>query len=219
MNARKLLPAVLKSAFPEPTPHRHTQISQKMDRINPGDPVSDDRVCASHSEYLGDSAISRKLLDALQDIASAQFAHERVNHTLQPTALVNELWLRILRSEEEPPINIRAFRVWAAKAVRNILISHARRKNAIKRGGDRVQVELHADHGAIQNPELQLLDLEEELLLLEKHDARAARVVELRFFGGMSHQEIAEELGISERLSQKSWALARSWLSVRLREH
>lgn len=181
--------------------------------------MSDDRASAPQSEDLIDSALSRKLLDALQDIASAQFAHERVNHTLQPTALVNELWLRILRSEEEPPTNMHAFRVWAAKAVRNILISHARGKNALKRGGDRQQIQLQADHGATYNPPAHLLDLEEELLLLESHDARAARVVELRFFGGMSHQEIAEELGISERLSQKSWAMARAWLSVRLRNH
>lgn len=164
-----------------------------------------------------DPALNKKLIEAIQDIARAQFALERPNHTLQPTALVNELWMRILRSEDEPPTDIRAFKAWAATAIRHILISHARGKNATKRGGDRQQFSLQAAHGASSDSGPDLLDLEDELVLLETHNSRAARVVELRFYGGMSHSEIAEELGISERLSQKSWAMARSWLSIRLR--
>lgn len=164
-----------------------------------------------------DPELSKKLLEAIQDIARAQFSHERPNHTLQPTALVNELWLRILRSEDQPPTDVRAFKAWAAKAIRHILISHARGKNATKRGGDRQRVSLQSAHGARSDTGPDLLELEDELVLLENHNSRAARVVELRFYGGMSHLEIAEELGISERLSQKSWAMARSWLSLRLR--
>ncbi len=164
-----------------------------------------------------DPLLGKKLLEAMQEIASAQFAQERVNHTLQPTAVVNEIWVRILRSESEPPTNIEAFRVWAAKAVRNILISHARGKNALKRGGGRKPVALQAHHGADIGAGVSLLELEEELVLLENHNPRAARVVELRFFGGMSHAEVGVELGISERLSQDLWAMARSWLSIRLR--
>ena len=162
-------------------------------------------------------AMSKKLLDALQDIANAQFANERVNHTLQPTALVNELWLKILRSESDPPTDIKAFRVWAAKAIRNILINHARAKKTHKRGGDMIQVRLETDHGSRFNHDLDLLELEEELVLLEQHNADAAKVVELHFYGGMTHAQVAEELGISERKSQKSWAMARSWLSIRLK--
>lgn len=180
--------------------------------------MSEESCYTSEEGNESDPVLSGKLLDALQSIARAQFVNERSDHTLQPTALVNELWLRILRSEMSPPANIEEFKVWAAKAIRNILISHARGKNALKRGGNLVRIRIQAGHGSTPNVGLDLLELEEELLLLEKVSFRAARVVELRFYGGMSHAEVARELGISERLSQQSWAMARSWLSLRLQD-
>lgn len=165
-----------------------------------------------------DPALSKKLLDALQEIARTQFSRQRSDHTLQPTALVNELWIKILRSETAPPSEIQAFRAWAATAIRNILISHARAKGAIKRGGGMVQVQLHPSHSTTGDAPIDLLELEEELILLKQIDERAARVVELRFFGGMEHGQVAEELGISERLSQRTWSMARSWLSMRFQD-
>ncbi len=163
-------------------------------------------------------ALSKKLLDALHDIARAQSTWQRNDHTLQPTALVNELWIKILRSETAPPSEIQAFRAWAATAIRNILISHARAKGAAKRGGGMVQVQLQPSHSTSEDYPIDLLELEEELILLRQLDERAARVVELRFFGGMHHGEVAKELKISERLSQRTWAMARSWLSMRLQD-
>lgn len=181
-----------------------------------GGKVNTNQCLSSESHELIQPKLRKDLLKAIQEIASGQFAHERVNHTLQATALVNELWLRILRSEEEPPINAVAFKAWAATAIRNILISHARATNAIKRGGLHQRVLLQTNHGSKSNACIDLLELEDELNLLKDHNPRAAEVVKLRLYGGMEHREIAEVLGISERLSQKSWAMARSWLSIRL---
>ncbi len=164
-----------------------------------------------------DTALATKLHDALQDIARAQFTRERVNHTLQPTALVNELWLRMLQSESGPPTGDAAFRAWAAKAMRNILVSHARGKNAIKRGAGRTPIRLQTNHGAgiEDDPGIDLLELEDELNLLEKSDFSAASVVEMRLYGGMTHAEIGQALGISRSAAEKRWAMARSWLSIR----
>lgn len=165
-----------------------------------------------------DLDLTGKLLDALQEIARTQFQRQRADHTLQPTALVNELWLKILRSETAPPTEMVAFRAWAATAIRNILISHARSKMAGKRGGDRVQVQLDPSIESTALSGIDILELEEELQLLKKNDACAARIVELRFYGGMTHEQIAEELEISLRHSQRTWATARAWLGMRLKE-
>jgi RNA polymerase sigma factor (TIGR02999 family) len=162
-----------------------------------------------------DTVLEAKLLAALQDIARAQFARERVNHTLQPTALVNELWLRMLRSETGPPTGDADFRAWAAKAMRNILVSHARGKNAAKRGSGMTPIRLQTNHGAGDDPGIDLLELEDELNLLENHNSKAASVVEMRLYGGMTHAEIGEALGISASTAEKRWAMARSWLSLR----
>ncbi|MDF1837460.1 MAG: ECF-type sigma factor [Planctomycetota bacterium] len=165
-----------------------------------------------------ETELTAKLLEALQEIARAQFQRQRCDHTLQPTALVNELWLKILRSETAPPTEMLAFRAWAATAIRNILISHARAKSAEKRGGDRVHVPLESFHESPAISGIDVLELEEELQLLKEKDKIAARVVELRFYGGMNHEQIAEELGISKRHSQRTWAMARAWLGMRLKE-
>jgi RNA polymerase sigma factor (TIGR02999 family) len=159
--------------------------------------------------------LAAKLHDALQSIARAQFAGERVNHTLQPTALVNELWLRMLRSDSGPPTGDIAFRAWAARAMRNILVSHARGKNTIKRGSGRTPIRLQTNHGGGDDPGIDLLELEDELDLLEKHNSRAASVVEMRLYGGMTHAEVGVALGISASTAEKRWAMARSWLSLR----
>ena len=179
--------------------------------------MSDDKSSCECPGSLLDPKLVAKLQDAMQSIATSQLAHERACHTLQPTALVNELWLRILKSEDDPPVELPAFKAWAATAIRNILISHARKKRSIKRGGDKQRVLFRTDHGVDLTHGIDLIDFEEEMILLERQDPRAAKVVEMRFYGGMSHAEIAGMLGISERSSQQSWAMARSWLSIRLR--
>ncbi|MCP5023982.1 MAG: hypothetical protein GY930_19725 [bacterium] len=106
-------------------------------------------------------------MDAQQEIARAQFGRQRNDHTPQPPALVNELWINILRAETAPPSEIQAFRAWAATAIRNILISHARTKGAVKRGGGLVQVQLHPSHRTTDDAPIDLLELEEKFILLK----------------------------------------------------
>ena len=153
----------------------------------------------------------------LQQIAARFLHHERADHTLEPNALVNELYLRLLGAQ---PIayNDRAhFFAVAAQTMRRILIDHARARVAEKRGGVQERVSLSAVDG--WNPVARsedLLALDDVLARLEKADPRAAHVVELRFFGGLSEEEVAEALGVSVVTVKRDWRAARAWLVGRL---
>ena len=153
----------------------------------------------------------------LRQIAARYLHHERADHTLEPNALVNELWLRLMGGE---PItfNDRAhFFAVAAQTMRHILIDHARARVADKRGGDQERVNLSAVEGwnPVQRSE-DILALDQLLVKLEKADPRAARVVELRFFGGLSEDEVAEVLGVATITVKRDWKAARAWLVSRL---
>lgn len=153
----------------------------------------------------------------LRQIAARYLHHERADHTLEPNALVNELCLRLMGGE---PIafNDRAhFFAVAAQTMRHILIDHARARVADKRGGDQQRVNLSAVEGwnPVQRSE-DILALDQLLVKLEKADPRAARVVELRFFGGLSEDEVAEVLGIATITVKRDWKAARAWLVSRL---
>ena len=153
----------------------------------------------------------------LRQIAARYLQHERADHTLEPNALVNELCLRLMGGE---PIafNDRAhFFAVAAQTMRHILIDHARARVADKRGGDQQRVNLSAVEGwnPVQRSE-DILALDQLLVKLEKADPRAARVVELRFFGGLSEDEVAEVLGIATITVKRDWKAARAWLVSRL---
>ena len=154
----------------------------------------------------------------LRELASALLAKERVDHTLQTTALLHELWLRMaaartLRFESE-----RAMQAWAAEAMRCILVDHARRRNAQKRGAGVAR----ADVDAVNPPapgtedEVDFEALDAALRELEAADPRGARVVVLRYFGRMSVEQVAECLGVSQRTVGTDFALARGWLRGRL---
>jgi RNA polymerase sigma-70 factor, ECF subfamily len=153
----------------------------------------------------------------LRQIASRFLHRERGDHTLEPNALVNELYLRLLGGG---PIafNDRAhFFAVAAQTMRRILIDHARARVAGKRGGVQQRVSLSAVDGwdpVGQNEDI--LALDEALSKLEKADPRAARVVELRFFGGLSEDEVAEVLQVSVITVKRDWKAARAWLIGRL---
>lgn len=153
----------------------------------------------------------------LQQIAARFLHHERGGHTLEPNALVNELCVRLLGAQ---PItfNDRAhFFAIAAQTMRRILIDHARARVADKRGGIQQRVSLSAVDGwnPIAHSE-DLLALDQVLAKLEKADPRAARVVELRFFGGLNEDEVAEVLGVSTITVKRDWRAARAWLIGRL---
>jgi RNA polymerase sigma-70 factor (ECF subfamily) len=169
----------------------------------------------------GDNAAGQLLVDRiypeLRQIADRILHSERPYHTLEPNALVNELWLRLIHGSPVPYRNRIHFFAIAAQTMRRILIDYARARDADKRGGHWHQVSLSAVDGwnpAAQNEDM--LALDEALAKLEKADPRAARVVELRFFGGLLEDEIATLLGISVITVKRDWKVARAWLMAQL---
>ena len=154
----------------------------------------------------------------LRALARVHLRHERPDHTLQPTALVHEAYLRLLGGQD-PPWNDRAhfFRA-AAEAMRRILIEHARKRGRIKRGGDRVRVRISGVHLGIEQDPDELLALDEAIRRLEEQDPRIADLVRLRFFAGLSVEETAKVLEVSARTVKREWSFARAWLYNALRE-
>jgi RNA polymerase sigma factor (TIGR02999 family) len=150
--------------------------------------------------------------DELRGLAKARLAHERPDHSLQATALVHEAYLRMLAGRGPSWNDRRHFYYAAAQAMRRILIEHARKRGRLKRGGGRVQVtmdDLQVGHGL---PLEDMLALDEALARLDERDPRMAEVVHLRFFAGLSVEETAAALEVSERTVKREWAVARAWL-------
>ncbi len=171
----------------------------------------------------GDSQATNELLplvyQELRRLARAHMAGERAAHTLQATALVHEAYLRLVGDAGARWDSRGHFFAAAAEAMRRILIEHARRKQALKHGGDHRKVELNDDLPPIAAPchdADELLALDEALDELERHDAQAARLVKLRFFAGFSHHEAADALDISRRAADRLWVLAKAWLYQRI---
>src|SRR4051812_40521057 len=161
-------------------------------------------------------ALMPSVLDELKRIAGSYLAREPHARTLQATALVNEAYLRLVQVRPHAWENRGQFYALTAQIMRRILVDHARLQLALQRGGGSPHVALAA---AIMN-ELSgpksLLGLDDALLSLERLDARKGRVVELRVFGGLSNQEAAEALGISERTVIREWQFAKAWLAREL---
>ncbi len=153
--------------------------------------------------------------DELRKLASAKLAREMAGQTLQPTALVHEAWLR-LGGDAQPTWQNRAhFFAAAAEAMRRILIENARRKHAVRHGGELEKVSANSTGFDIAAPELgsaELLLLHEALNNLAVHDARKAELVKQWYFIGLTVEEAARGLGISERTALRDWAYARAWL-------
>jgi RNA polymerase sigma factor (TIGR02999 family) len=146
----------------------------------------------------------------LRRIAQRVMRGENVGHTLQPTALVHEAFLRVA-GHGQIPSTATHMRAAFAQAMRHILVDHARRKRARKRGGERVRVAL--DERLISAAkEEDLLELDEVLKQLEQLDAPQAQLVELRIFGGLTVAEAADEMGLSKRSAEREWTAARAWL-------
>ena len=163
----------------------------------------------------GDGDATAKLVpllyDELRHIAAALMARERAGATLQPTALVHEAYLRLLGGSDEWQSRAH-FLGAAAQAMRRILVEHARKRSRLKRGGDRDRITLTDGHLQYEAQPEELLALEQALTRLEKRDAEMARVVELRYFGGLTVEETAEVLGTSVRTVHRQWSGARAWL-------
>jgi RNA polymerase sigma factor (TIGR02999 family) len=165
----------------------------------------------------GDPQAAERLLplvyEELRRLAAQKLAREQPGQTLQATALVHEAFLRLVDAERARHWNSRGhFFAAAAEAMRRILVEQARRKLCDKHGGGRPRVALPEGLAAPEARPDDLLALHEALGRLEQHDPAAARLVKLRYFAGLSHQEAAEALGLSRGAADRLWALARAWL-------
>lgn len=179
----------------------------------------------------GDDRAAKELLrvvyDELHRIAASKLARESPGHTLQTTALVHETYLRLLgntaddtlrgESEDTDPSSTGwqsrgHFFAAAAEAMRRILIDNARRKKRLKRGGDRERLQLEQIELAASSPSVDLIALDEALVRLEAEDETKARVVKLRYFAGLTIEQTAAALGVSEPTVKRHWYYARAWL-------
>ncbi len=150
--------------------------------------------------------------EELHRLAAHYLSRERPDHTLQPTALVHEAYLRLIKQRDVDWRNRAQFLGLAAGMMRRILVNHARDRSAEKRGGRREQVSLSLVDAPSRGPDVELIALEDALERLAALDARKARVVELRFFGGLTMEESAEVLGISLATVEREWSFSRAWL-------
>jgi RNA polymerase sigma factor (TIGR02999 family) len=171
----------------------------------------------------GDAAALDRLIplvhDELRRVARSHFRRERPGHTLQATALVHEVYLRLVDIDHMTLTNRTHFFAVAARLMRQILVDHARRKRADKRGGGVTMMSLDEVSPVSQTSIVDVLALDQALDALSSHDRRQCHVVELRFFAGLSIDETAEALGVSAATVEREWAMARAWLYQRLSVH
>ena len=180
------------------TPER-TEATRLLDRIAAGEQANVD-------DLLG------LVYDELRNLAGAQLSRERSDNTLQPTALVHEAWMRLIDQNRVAWQGKRHFLAIAAQAMRRILVDHARGKRRAKRGGSWRRVELDDEAFPQADGGIDVVELEEALTKLAELSKRQASVVEMRFFGGLATEEIAEVLGVTRRTVERDWRFARAWL-------
>ena len=160
--------------------------------------------------------LTQLVYDELRQLAHRYMKRQRHDHTLQTTALVNEAYLRLAGQREPNFANRVHFLAVAARAMRQILVDHARTTLRQKRGAGAQKVELDEAASVSAEPTRELLDLDEALEKLSALEERKARVVELKYFGGLKHEEIAEVLAVSEVTVRRDWTFSRAWLYAEL---
>lgn len=170
----------------------------------------------------GESQASEQLLplvyNELRNLATAKMLQESAGHTLQPTALVHEAWLRLAGDGDKNWKGRAYFFAAAAEAMRRILVEHARRKARLKHGGGQQRLDIENLELAEPQPDRKILLVDEALEHLEKSNPERARVVVLKFFGGLTNKEVAETLDIGERTVDRHWVCAKAWLYQKLEE-
>lgn len=168
----------------------------------------------------GQTDVLPRLLEAiypeLRRIAASRLRGERPDHTLQATEIVHEAYMRLARPSDKVWQNRGHFYAVAARVVRSILVDHARARGRVKRGDGAVMVALSESSALVTPPAVDLLDLDAALQALEIMDARAARIVELRYFGGLSIDETADALGVSAPTVKRGWLAAKAWIRQRI---
>jgi len=186
----------------------------------PGTPRDVTQLLAAWSQ--GDRLALEKLTQLvygeLRRLAHRYMQQQRDDHTLQTTALVNEAYLRLAGQAQPDFANRSHFLAVAAKAMRQILVDHARSALRQKRGAGAQMVDLEEAAWVSAEPTRELVDLDEALEKLAALEERKARVVELKYFGGLKHEEIAEVLRISEMTVRRDWTFSRAWLYAELRK-
>lgn len=182
-----------------------SEISLLLDQYRDGQPEAFGRLMAL-------------VYDDLRRLAAWQLQTERADHTLQPTALVHEAYLKLAGQNPVEWHNKAHFFALAAQIMRHILVDHARTRQRDKRGGGQASVPLEEALSLSQPSEPSLIELDEALTTLAQHDKRKSQIVELRYFGGLSIEETAEVLGISPTTVRREWTLAKAWLRRELRK-
>ena len=183
----------------------NSQVSEVLQAAQAGDPDAMPRLLSL-------------VYDELRQLAAAQMARLKPGQTLQPTALVHEAYLRLAGKADLHLEGRKHFFFAAARAMRDILVERARSKAGPKRGGGRRRVVLDEGVALTEPPPDEVLALHEALADLEKEDPLKAQIVHLRYFTGMSMQETAAVLGLSERTAHRHWRFAKAWLKSRLGE-
>lgn len=184
--------------------HQPGQVTELLERWSLGDPSALDE-------------LTPLVYNELRHVAEAYLRRERPDHTLQATALVNEAYLRLIGQKHGRWQGRKHFYGIAARLMRQVLVEHARKHKAEKRGGGRVAVTLDHYEDVADNPEVDILAVHEALQRLARFDEQQARIVELRFFGGLSIEEAAEALGVGHATIEREWAMARAWLRNELK--
>ena len=185
---------------------RSSRVTQLLEELQPSDHQTTNQLFA-------------EVYTELRVLAARYLRQERKSHTLQPTALLHEAYLKLAgstRVDWQGPAHFKAF---AAQAMRQILVDHARRHRAAKRGGNRLRIALDDNLGGELklDPDADLLALEDALTKLTKLDPRQAQMIELRFFGGLSVADVAKVMGIPKRSVEREWTMVRAWLWRELR--
>jgi len=169
----------------------------------------------------GESRASEELLplvyDELRQLAAARMAHESAGQTLQPTALVHEAWLRLVTEGDRTWQNRAHFFRAAAQAMRRILVDRARHKSSIKCGGGQDRLNIEDLDLAEATPDGKILLIDDALARLEAEDPESARIITLKFFGGLTNKEVAKTLGVTERTIEREWAYAKACLYEMIR--
>ena len=173
-----------------------------------------------NNESGSSSELFRLVYDELHRLAAARLKQERPGQTLQPTALVHEVYLRLVAPNgDQTWDNIPHFFSAAASAMRRILIDNARKKQSLKRGGDYQKIEFSLEEVAVEFDDEHLIRLDDALAKLAEQDPIKAKLIEMRFFGGLTVEQSCEALGISRATANRYWNYARAWLFLQVSEN
>ena len=180
------------------------------------DSGGDPRLAARAGEHAAVDEMLPLIYSELRRVAASYLKNERAGHTLQPTALVHEAYLRLAQLKQVELKSRAHLLSLAARQMRRVLVDHARTHDATKRGGEYVRIDFEGDLADVQ-PNAGLVELDRALDDLASTDARLGSIVELRYFGGLTIEETAEALGVSHATVEREWATARAWLRRALR--